>query len=66
MGGNYFNNKKLAKDPGVEFKGYDKFAYHNPKADHDAWLSFNDLAKNQGLNQESFEVITSDGYKLNV
>ena len=34
--------------------------------DPDAWLSFNDLAKEQGLKQESFEVTTSDGYKLNV
>ena len=66
LGINYWKNKKKAKATGVELHGYDKFAYNNHKADNDAWYSFNDLAKNQGLNQESFEVITEDGYKLNV
>lgn len=66
MGFNWFKNSKKAKETGMEMSGMERFSHKNTNADNDAWYSFHDLAKNQGLNEETFEVVTEDGYKLNV
>lgn len=66
MGSNWFKNTRKAKETGYDLGTFEAFTHKNTKADNDAWLSFHDLAKNQGLNEESFEVITEDGYRLNV